>query len=361
MPYFLRDNGGMTKEGYKLSPTLTGEKEKVINASVNASSIPVPVNVASMNLADAQSYAAQYYNGGIIPKSISTFTQATDIDSLIKADLAKRSEPLMKYGFEYAKRDKDVQRLMNDFISETDYIKRKDILSKLQFQCGEIAAKDLQSWGVVDGLNLDGVKAGHKVGSDCVMTTDNGVDVNIKAKQYDLVTFRGASGQTYQFPLGVSKADVLVNAGELEDEFVKLPSWMQKNNKGFVFINEDHPMDAYYQLQYDNFKRGAMYSSDPITVHLPSDAKTATYLARHEISHHIYNKYVNEADWIKAINDDTAYFGGVDWHPTEYAKNAPTEDFADSLRFVSMGGAYDAAMKGAPNRYAFLMAVLSRL
>ena len=67
------------------------------------------------------------------------------------------------------------------------------------------------------------------------------------------------------------------------------------------------------------------------------------------------------SDWITSVDADHKYYGRK-IYPTAYAGQAPTEDFAESLRFVSMGGNYEVAMQsGFPNRYAFLKAVIARL
>lgn len=348
LPYFLKDNGKIV------------DGKWVYGENVRGTISTPPVIVSSLSFKKAQDYAYKFYSGKP-PKAITSLTSAKEIEAALENEIKDTLKAVDKYAPIYAKRNINIDNLYKHVKIEKDIIARKKIIEDIQKECGIIAKNDLISWRAVDGLAYDGLKLNYIEGTGMTKTTKSGVVVTIPKKHYDLITFKGASGQTYQYPLGVSKSDIIVNAGELEKEFVKFPEWMKKNNKGFVIINEDSPFDVFYKAEYTGFTRGAMYSSDPISIHTPHNALDAIYNIRHEISHHIYNRHVKKSDWITSVDADHKYHGAK-IYPTAYASQAPTEDFAESLRFVSMGGNYEAAMQSNfPNRYAFLKAVIARL
>ena len=91
--------------------------------------------------------------------------------------------------------------------------------------------------------------------------------------------------------------------------------------------NKPHPLDDYFKKVYKGFKGGYMYSSDPVTIHGRSTWEYFKESICHETGHHIDKKlhYVSSmTKWTQAQKADGNFY-------REYSKQAPVEDFADTV------------------------------
>ena len=280
------------------------------------------------------------------------FKDASKAKADILEYIVNAKDACKRYASEYAKKDKCIKALLDAYNKATSNTTKQRIVERIRERCTELSLQELQEMHAVDGLTFKECTKVHKIG-DTFETIVKGKKISINAKYYDLVTFQDRDGTTYSYPIGTTKENVknTVNAGKGAEEYQKNPEYIKKHNKGFVFIDDDHPNDTYFKVCYKNFSRGAMYSSDPISVHTHFEPEQFAYTACHEVGHHIYRKYNFETSYRAAIAKDK---NGM--YPTEYSKNAATEDFAETIKLLNQSEGSAARIKNFfPNRYKFIV------
>lgn len=131
-----------------------------------------------------------------------------------------------------------------------------------------------------------------------------------------------------------------------------MQGYMRKNFKGILFADSYHPMDAYCQELYKDFMHGAMYSGEPITVHVDYNLYDSSFKSDlcHEIGHHIDSKLNMNKTWKQIIDADNNKDGKYKKIVIrDYSENSILEDIADSWSLWNTDR--ERLKKEFPNRY----------
>lgn len=340
-PYWIRDNyvDGDIAKGLKALQQPTPKKV---------------VAVSDMSFDDAKKYASRYF-GSNTHFQVLNNTTSEGFEKAIKRDFDGISRSVDRYASMYAAEDKTVKQLYELYKGTDDYIEKRGLLRDLQVKCSLLTKEKLEKMGVTKGLEYVGCTPNFTEGYNGVQKVGR-KEIQIKQSHYDLVTFKDKHGQTYSYPIEVTKQNIkntiaLNVAAKSVDEYI--PKFLLDHNKGFVFIDADHPLDPYYRAKYKNFERGAMYSSNPITVHTKFNVNDFGKTAIHEIGHHIYHEKDLEKGYKRAVNKDIKAVGKI--YPTEYSKQATTEDFAESIKMLFYNKDWEHYMRTTfANRITFM-------
>lgn len=248
-------------------------------------------------------------------------------------------------------------------MNDNDIIGAYNELMNVRKKGIQLTRWNLRNWDYIDKtFTFEGLQPDYKIFGGGEFTTRHGTKVKVDKLQDDLLKFTDKNGVAYYYPMGVEKSNIRYSALKASKEFGAYPKYMRENlGEGIIFSDRYHPMDAFFQKDYASFTHGAMYSGNPITVHhdYTSDSEGFKFGMCHEIGHHIdthtlwRNNATAQAAWKEAQIKDGAFY-------RDYGKNAPTEDFADSVSlWVNKGEEWFTSQ--FPNRAALLKAILSSL
>lgn len=225
---------------------------------------------------------------------------------------------------------------------------------------------NLRKWGCVDRtFTFEGVDTDRIIYKGSEMTTKAGEKVVVNTLQQDLLKFKDSNGVTYYYTLGIEEANIRYKALEASKLLAGKPKYIRENlQKGIIFTDRAHPLDKFYQKEYKNFRKGAMYSGDPVTVHTDytQDPDGFNFSICHEIGHHIDHKIgwrrntASQAAWKQAQTDDVKFY-------REYGKNDTSEDFADSISLYTILTGKDRKRFESqfPHRAAIIKKILAAL
>ena len=358
LPYFIRDNfkDGDPSAGLRWMSGVTAVEEPRLTAKEIAEqrhAARTPEQVQAIQ--DAWDIRRADNNISSVPdiywSDMRELIKDKDANAIRKlADIISRyeNETLIDYAPAMAKKNKNVFNMLDELDKQTGLDRMLQIY-KIKKECSSITIARLEKCGATNGLMFYKMDTSYKL-------TGVGNDVRI-----DMLWFMDARGKRFAYPIGATKDSIEFSAAKASRVIQSMPRYLQDNVDGVVFAGRNHPLDEYYQKIYgwDKDTRGAMYSSDPVTVHTKyytmegfRDALT------HEISHHIDLKvrfrYDNamQAEWAKAVTSDNGY-------PTNYAKTNSTEDFAESMMCYLRGKR--EFKKKYPNRTKILERVIKKV
>lgn len=251
----------------------------------------------------------------------------------------------------------DFKLLYDKFIKSKDGYEARIILDNLRNVSLKMTKDALVQQGIVDGLQYIGNTKDYVI-SKARTLENKGKSIDIKGYTSDFVCFKDKAGIKYYYETFGYGDLAKFNAKEMSEFLLNCPKYVQDNIKGIISCNQYHPLDAYYKKVYKNFGHGYMYSSNPVTVHSTAPRDYEKFSIIHEIGHHVdykLNSVSAQKEWEQAILLDKGYI-------TEYAKQAPVEDFAETFSYYAQGGGYKKYVeRNFPNRAKLLEKLLSSL
>lgn len=261
---------------------------------------------------------------------------------------------------------KEVYDKLFSAIDNNDPITACQLLPEARAKAATLTRWNLRRWGCVDRtFSFEGIDTDRIIYRGHEMTTKAGEKVVVKTLQQDLLKFKDSNGVTYYYTLGIEESNIRYKALEASKLLAGKPKYIRENlQKGIIFTDRAHPLDKFYQKQYKNFRKGAMYSGDPITVHTDytQDPDGFNFSICHEIGHHIDHKIgwrkntASQAVWKQAQTDDVKFY-------REYGKNDTSEDFADSISLYTIltGKGKNWFENQFPHRAAIIKKILATL
>lgn len=213
----------------------------------------------------------------------------------------------------------------------------------------------LRQTGLVRGLTFDSDINGYEVAKARTFMTPKGKFIDIRGYVSDFVKYTDKNGINYYYEVFTDVLDANMDAGKASKFLETCPSFIRENLKGIMSCNKPHPLDDYFKKAYKGFKRGYMYSSDPVTIHSRSTWEYFKESICHETGHHIDKRLQNVSSmtkWLQAQKADGNYY-------RPYSRQAPTEDFADTVaQYVKDK---EKCRKQFPHRTALLEKLLATL
>lgn len=159
-------------------------------------------------------------------------------------------------------------------------------------------------------------------------------------KTVDVVTYTTPDGTKFIFPKKYNKKQQTMTPEQAIECWGKVPENIRKKaQKEIVFVDYYNPADSYWRKKYKNFTHSYATGGDQITFYRHDYPHDLDYVVRtycHEAGHFIdknlattATRFSLEIDWINAMNADRISSGKKS--PTDYGKNSPVEDFAESV------------------------------
>lgn len=179
------------------------------------------------------------------------------------------------------------------------------------------------------------------------------------------VVYELPEGTRFVFPKNYNKSKQTMTPENAIKTWYKVPENIRnKAQKTIQFVDYYNPMDSYWKKQYKNFGHSYATGGDTITFYRYEKPHDLDYVVRtycHEAGHYmdINNgvgnvKYSSGAKWTKAIKDYEVISGNSS--VTTYGKNAPTEDFAESIaEYISNPKTFE---QNYPNRAELIKQIL---
>lgn len=271
------------------------------------------------------------------------------------------------YGYaDYYKNNEEVKLLLSEIkrMEKHNEVERAKLISRLKDVCAEEYKKELDEWGVVEGLAFRKVEKNTMIVRAEVLRTSKGETVSTPVLYKDLVIFRGNGGIEYAYPIGTRKEDLLFDASKADKIIRTMPQYLRSNVSRVSFVNEENPQDPFWKKEYGKDHVSAATDGKRITFWRPSRGQTdSSFFGTmcHE-SGHIYDanhRLSTSVLWSECVEKDIAIYPNSDiGYPTPYAKKSLVEDFAESVRKY----VYDpvAFRKDYPNRASFLDNVIKK-
>ncbi len=238
--------------------------------------------------------------------------------------VAHKQSTISSYVADYKKRSKAIKALSRKVNSgKLNALERFNVANELQEKCAILTRWDLRKCGAIDGLDFVGLDTNYSLkgmGSDVVYI--------------DMIKFKDKYGKEFSYPIGATKDSIEFSASEASKIINSMADYLKDNITGVTFVGRYHPLDKLYRRIYKKFTHGAMYSSDPVSVHVKYySVDSFKGSLTHEIGHHLdvkadwRNNAAAQRDWDDAVRLDKAF-------PSLYAKNnGNIEDFAESIKF----------------------------
>lgn len=258
---------------------------------------------------------------------------------------------------------KEVYDRLFEAINNNDGIAACGLLPEVRTKAATLTRWNLRKWGCVDRtFTFEGIDTDRVIYQGKTLTTSSGATVKLQTLQQDLLKFKDKNGVPFYYTLGVAEGDVRYSALKASKMLERKPQYIRDNlSRGIIFTDRDHPLDKYFQQEYKNFRKGAMYSGDPVTVHsdFTHDDDDFSFCLCHEIGHHIDLKIgwrrnaASQAAWKQAQTDDGNFYRA-------YGRNSPVEDFADCLSLYTIHGEKWFAARH-PHRAAIIKNLLAGL
>lgn len=209
----------------------------------------------------------------------------------------------------------------------TDAKEVAELYVKLRHKSLVYTRYQLRQNGLVRGLTFDSDINAYEVAKAYTSTTPKGKPVDIRGYVSDFVRYTDKNGISYYYEVFTDALEANLDAGRASKFLDTCPSFIKENLKGIMSCNKPHPLDDYFKKVYKGFNGGYMYSSDPVTIHGRSTWEYFKESICHETGHHIDKKlhYVSSmTKWTQAQKADGNFY-------REYSKQAPVEDFADTV------------------------------
>ena len=202
-----------------------------------------------------------------------------------------------------------------------------ELYAKLRHKSLVYTRYQLRQTGIVRGLTFDSDINAYEVAKAHTSITPKGKPVDIRGYVSDFVKYKDKNGISYYYEVFTDALEANLDAGRASKFLDTCPSFIRENLKGIMSCNKPHPLDDYFKKVYKGFNGGYMYSSDPVTIHGRSTWEYFKESICHETGHHIDKKlhYVSSmTKWTQAQKADGNFY-------REYSKQAPVEDFADTV------------------------------
>ena len=202
-----------------------------------------------------------------------------------------------------------------------------ELYAKLRHKSLVYTRYQLRQTGIVRGLTFDSDINAYEVAKAHTSITPKGKPVDIRGYVSDFVKYTDKNGISYYYEVFTDALEANLDARRASKFLDTCPSFIRENLKGIMSCTKPHPLDDYFKKVYKGFNGGYMYSSDPVTIHGRSTWEYFKESICHETGHHIDKKlhYVSSmTKWTQAQKADGNFY-------REYSKQAPVEDFADTV------------------------------
>lgn len=237
----------------------------------------------------------------------------------------------------------------------TDAKEVAELYAKLRHKSLVYTRYQLRQTGLVRGLNFDSDINGYEVAKAHTVRTPKGKFIDIRGYVSDFVKYTDKNGMSYYYEVFTDALEANMDAGRTSKFLETCPSFIRENLKGIMSCNKPHPLDDYFKKVYKGFKKGYMYSSEPVTVHARSTWEYFKESICHETGHHIDKRLQNVSSmtkWLQAQKSDGNFY-------RPYSRQAPTEDFADTVAQYIKDK--EKCRKQYPHRTALLETLLATL
>ncbi len=162
--------------------------------------------------------------------------------------------------------------------------------------------------------------------------TSNGTPIKVEKVYADMIVFEDKHGKTFAYPVGSTMNSIEFKANEVSEILNGLPKYIRKSYDGFVFAGGPHPIDKYWEVEYNwpGFVGGA-YCGRITTIHCKDSLDWLEGMLCHEAGHNMDDavrfSIRKKNEWEEAKVKDGKY-------PTEYAERTGSirEDIADSMK-----------------------------
>ena len=237
----------------------------------------------------------------------------------------------------------------------TDAKEVAELYAKLRHKSLVYTRYQLRQTGLVRGLNFDSDINGYEVAKAHTVRTPKGKFIDIRGYVSDFVKYTDKNGMSYYYEVFTDALEANMDARRTSKFLETCPSFIRENLKGIMSCNKPHPLDDYFKKVYKGFKKGYMYSSEPVTVHARSTWEYFKESICHETGHHIDKRLQNVSSmtkWLQAQKSDGNFY-------RPYSRQAPTEDFADTVaKYIKDK---EKCRKQYPHRPALLETLLATL
>lgn len=237
----------------------------------------------------------------------------------------------------------------------TDAKEVAELYAKLRYKSLVYTRYQLRQTGLVRGLTFDSDINAYEVSKARTVITPKGKSVDIRGYVSDFVKYTDKNGMSYYYEVFTDALEANMDAGRTSKFLETCPSFIRENLKGIMSCNKPHPLDDYFKKVYKGFKKGYMYSSEPVTVHARSTWEYFKESICHETGHHIDKRLQNVSSmtkWLQAQKSDGNFY-------RPYSRQAPTEDFADTVAQYIKDK--EKCRKQYPHRTALLETLLATL
>lgn len=159
-------------------------------------------------------------------------------------------------------------------------------------------------------------------------------------KVVDVTTYTAPDGTKFIFPKKYNKAHQTMTPDLAVNCWGKVPEAIRKQaQKEIMFVDYYNPADSYWKKHYKNFTHSYATGGNSITFYRYDYPHDPDYVVRtycHEAGHYIdlsnsvnNVRFSEQSAWTNAMKSDKLLSGKDS--PTTYGKNAPSEDFAESV------------------------------
>lgn len=258
-------------------------------------------------------------------------------------------------------KDKDVrltaiwEELHKDDLTD---IETTMLLNRYREVAANVTFAELKKMGVVaDGMVMK-IDKGYLLQEKGVLTTSEGVRVNLGEVKRDMVVLRDRSGKEFAYPIGVDEEHLLFSAKSASEVVASLPPYLRRGIERVSFVDMICPADDYWKLQYKN----------PNHVSLATDGGKITFwrnpgdglrgFLSHEAGHILdtpQHKISSSRGWLEAVKKDDefyAQYGIKRSRVSRYAHTNDIEDFAECMKHYITE--HEEFKKYFPNRAAFI-------
>ena len=241
----------------------------------------------------------------------------------------------------YKNNNAEVNLLLSQIkrLNRHDEVRRAKLLSKLKDVCAEEYKKELEEWGVVDGLSFRKVEKNSTIVRKQTLTTKQGHKVVIEPMYKDVLVYRSNSGIEYSYPIGTRRTEMTFEASKADKIVGTMPKYLRSNIKRISSIDEYNPQDKYWRLEYENPNMNiAATDGGNITFWKPSKGQSPSSFYKlmcHETGHSwdANHKMSSSVLWKECVDKDIAlYPHKAMGYPTSYSKVHLREDFAESIK-----------------------------
>lgn len=221
--------------------------------------------------------------------------------------------------------------LFSDSVQSGDPMQRIKLISEIKDKAAELTRSNIEKLGAVDGLQYVRVIKNHRLAEGGrYRVSKTGEWVTVPDYVLDVLEYKDPNGIRFYYPIGTNSSNIVFSASEASSMLSAMLPGQRRAVKGILFDTRPHPMDSFYRKEYENFTKAGMYSGDIISVHTKyGDALQFKRSLSHEIGHNVDGGVSLKNEWREAMRKDGNFV-------TEYAKNSPSEDFAETFAMVEL-------------------------